>query len=345
MPYVLLCCLVILLLTACGGSPTATPYLRSTSAASAAPAASAAASTASGPAIGLFGGPSAPPQASAAPSASAAPGDGGDQGPTNNILVAEQARLLIKTGTLSLVVHDVDRIFGRLKVIARKHNGDIAHYTNTRTGDTRVADLIIAVESARFEDAMDEIRGLTDEIVERKVDKAEVQDVTEEFIDLQSQIRNLQLTEQQLRAVLAQATKTEDILAIQREIAAIRGQIEKHEGRALYLERRATMSTIALHLETRPPPPSPSPSPLPSPEPTPSPSLEPAISFTDTAGDAWSASLRVLGMVGAVVITVVVFFWWAFPLALVGWIAWRITRRARTAPASLAPPPAATPGD
>lgn len=310
--------LVGLLLTACGGSPAATPYRP---AASSAPASAA-----------------SRPAASAAAAASVAPGGAATSpGSAQNILVAEQAPLLIKTGTLGLVVRDIDRLFARLKVIARKYGGDIAHYTNNKSGEVRVADLLLAVESGKFEEAMQEIRDLQDEIVERKVDKAESQDVTEEYVDIESQIRNLQLTEQQLRAILEKATKTEDILAIQREITGVRGEIEKRQGRATYLERRAAMSTIALHLETPPPPPSPSPSPVP----TPTPSPEPAISIGASAGGAWSASLRVLNLAAATVVTVVVFFWWLLPLTLLAWLVLYLRRRPRRP----MPPPAATPGD
>src|SRR4051812_4893082 len=109
-------CLAIFVLTACGhGSPTATPYIQRTAPASYAPAASAAAASsaaasAAGRPPGISGGPSTAPAASAAPS-----GGGQEQGPVDNALAAEQGRLLIKTGTFSLVVKDVDSFFDRLK--------------------------------------------------------------------------------------------------------------------------------------------------------------------------------------------------------------------------------------
>ena len=317
--FTILILLLGALLTACGGSRAATATAYRPAAASAAPASAA-----------------SRPAASAAPMPPAA-----SPGAALNIPVAAQTPLLIKTGTLGLVVHDVDRIFDRLKVIARKHGGDVAHYTNNKAGEMRVADLTLVVESGRFEAAMQEIRDLKDEIIERKIDKAESQDVTEEYVDIESQVRNLQLTEQQLRAILEKATKTEDILAIQREITAVRGEIEKRQGRATYLERRAAMSTIAMHLETPPPPPSPSPTPAPTPALTP----EPVASLGDTASGAWSASLRLLHFAATAVVTVAVFFWWVLPVALVSWPLVRLLRRPRRTPPPLVVPPDATSGD
>ena len=75
-------------------------------------------------------------------------------------------------------------------------------------------------------------------------------DVTEEFIDLTARINNLKATETQLVKLLGKAEKIEDILAIQRELTSMRGQIESLEGRINYIERTSSTSLISIVLST-----------------------------------------------------------------------------------------------
>lgn len=277
-------------------------------------------------------GPQAAPVLAALPSTAgrtpAASSAAGGQTGGAAVPASDQPRLLIKTGTLSLVIKDIDASFGQIGAIARQYGGDVLQYTTTKTGDARVMDIVIQVDSREFENAMQALRNLPD-VAERKVDKAESQDVTEEFVDIQSQLTNLKLTEEQLRGILEKSTRTEDILAVQRELTNVRGQIEKLQGRANYLERRANLSNIAIHLEMPPI--------------TAGSASNPSSgrSFTGAIARAWSNSLAMLETVAIAVASVIVFCWWLVPLLLVGWLALRLARRTRPAP----PPPAATSGD
>lgn len=306
-------------LTACGGSPSATESPASLGATSAAP-------------DGVVA-PAAPADfSSRGAAASSVPKGGapvvgsgkvGESAQASSLPAPGQPRMLVKTGTLGLVVKDVDSSFGRISAIARQYGGDVLQYTNSKTGERRVADVTLQVDSAQFEAAMTALRELPD-VVERRVDKAEATDVTEEFADVKAQITNLEATERQLRDIMAKATRTEDILNIQREITNVRGQIERLQGRANYLDRRATLSTIALHLE------------MPV-----AVTVEPPLAawrFTATVIKAWNASLQLLQAVATVVISAVVFCWWLLPLgvlAVFGRRAWRRRGRANTIAASV----------
>ena len=307
-------CLLLGLLGACGGSAT---RQESTSADSGAASGGVSAPKTSAASY------SAGAAASAAPAAAprnAAPttGDGatGGAAPASSAPVPTNAqpRLLIKTGTLGLVVRDVDAAFGRAGAVARQYGGDVLQYTNSKNGERRVADVTLQVDSGQFDAAMAALRELPD-VVERRVDKAEATDVTEEFVDVQAQITNLEATERQLRDIMAKATRTEDILNIQREITSVRGQIERLQGRANYLERRAALSTIAIHLET----------PLVAAPPTP-PEI-PAWRFTAVVANAWAASLQLLQGLGTIVISAVVFSWWLLPLVALAFLGFRLLRR------------------
>ena len=238
-------------------------------------------------------------------------------------------RLLIKTGTLGLVVSDVDVTFGRISAIAQQYGGEVSQYTNSKSGERRLGTVTILVDSAQFEAAMTALREMSG-IVERRADKAESTDVSEEFADVQAQITNLEATERQLRGIMEKATRTEDILNIQREITNVRGQIERLRGRANYLDRRAAMSTIAINVET----------PVVAGPGTPNGT---GWRFTTVVADAWAASLRALQAVATVVITIAVFLWWLLPLLALGVLAWRLRRRRSGRGDAAGSPPAAPP--
>ncbi len=311
---------LILLLTACGGS-------------------SAPANEASSDMVSTGGGAASSGGRAAAPAAPAAPGaiaptmaavPQSGPGTTQASPGPAPRRLLIKTGTLGLLVRDVDASFGRISAIAQQYGGEVSQYTNSKNGERRVATVTILVDSAQFEAAMTALREM-DQVVERRADKAESTDVSEEFADVQAQIANLEATERQLRAIMEKATRTEDILNVQREITTVRGQIERLQGRANYLDRRAAMSTIAINLEGPPV----------------AGAAAPATGwrFTAVVADAWGASLRMLQAVATVVVSVAVFCWWLLPILALGALALRSRRQRVRGGGPVAPPPAATVGD
>ncbi|MFN8512351.1 MAG: DUF4349 domain-containing protein [Chloroflexia bacterium] len=352
---ILVCLGLLVALTACGGAaPTATTRRASSapsaaaSVASYAPAAAASAAPAAASSAGGTGtlatsvpGRSSLPVSSSAPVAvaSAAPKSSAAPGltPPQYIPIANVGRRLIKSGTVSMVVQDVDASFEEALKIAQANGGDILQYTNTKDNDRRVADLILQVDSGKFEASMQALRKMAG-IIERKVDKADVQEVTEEVVDVQAQIASLELSLQQLDELQKRTTRTDEILAIQREINNVRAQIDKLKTRGAQLEQQTDQSTITLHLESGK-------LPVASEPPTPT-----VWDPSSIAGRAWSASLAILQGVGTVVITVAVFCWWLLPLLPIAWIVYRRYRRpnpVRTVAAPPAPPvpPAAAAGD
>ena len=105
--------------------------------------------------------------------------------------------------------------------------------------------LVIRVPAAQFGAALDQIRTAGSRVVQEKVSG---QDVTEEFIDLEARIKTQKALELQFLEIMKQAHKVEDALEVQRQIADVRTEIEKLEGRKRFLENRASLSTITVNL-------------------------------------------------------------------------------------------------
>jgi hypothetical protein len=120
------------------------------------------------------------------------------------------------------------------------------------TGDHQVqsATLEMKVPAARFDEAMTGMRPIGE--VERS--SASAEDVGEEFVDVSARIANGRRLEERLVRLLDTRTgKLVDVLAIERELARVREEIERYEGRIRYLSSRIATSTISVTVHEKPP--------------------------------------------------------------------------------------------
>jgi hypothetical protein len=137
-------------------------------------------------------------------------------------------------------------------------------------------------------------------------------------VDLESRERNLLAAERSLLELFDRAQSVDDTLYIQRELTALRGEIELVQGRIKYLEQRSAFSQITLSIQPvaalTPPP------------------KQPAWDPGAVAAKAWAASLNVLQGAATVAISAAVFGWWLSPLLIIGLVWWR-RRNQTTSPA------------
>jgi len=178
----------------------------------------------------------------------------GQRGTTREILEAgtteeegidTTSRLVIKTGNLDIVVKNVVESAKKIIQYAQKKGGWVVQSNIQEIEELPRASVTVRIPVEDFDEAMTYIRGLA---VKVNYEKSEGQDVTEEYVDLQSRLRNLEATEKQFLEIMKKAETIEDILKVQNEISKIRGEIEQIKGRMLYLKRSAKMATISVNL-------------------------------------------------------------------------------------------------
>jgi hypothetical protein len=153
--------------------------------------------------------------------------------------------MIIRTITMTIAVGNVQESIKKIEQLASAQRGYLSGTSIRQDGDRQVATLTLRVpaDPATYQATLEQLRGLAERVVD---EQSQAQDVTEEYVDLESRMRNLQASEQALLAVLAKAQRVEDILQVQRELTNVRGQIEQAQGRKQALERRADMATITL---------------------------------------------------------------------------------------------------
>jgi len=98
--------------------------------------------------------------------------------------------------------------------------------------------IIIRVPAERLDEALDQLIGLAVEVDSESISR---QDVTQEYTDLTSRLRNLESAEAQLMTIMDGAVKTEDVLAVYNELVAVQGQIEVIKGQMQYFEQSARL--------------------------------------------------------------------------------------------------------
>lgn len=177
---------------------------------------------------------------------------------------AQQQRLIIKNGQMYIIVEDTDTAVNQATDTAVQLGGYIISQQAWDDGAYRFATMRLAVPVRRFEDALRAFRALGTVTNEA----ASGEDVTDQYVDLQSRLENLIATRDRLRTFLDQATTIEEALRINDELKQVEEEIAVIQGRLNYLADRAAFSTIDLTLNPWIPTPTPSPTPSPTPIPT-----------------------------------------------------------------------------
>jgi hypothetical protein len=273
--------------------------------------------------------------ATAAPEPAAAPEDdsvldtsGGSGLAAPTIPRAE--RMIIKNAELELLVADTDVALDSVTVIAADYSAYIISSHTWFEGEFKYATVRLGVPVAEFENVLRRLRGLA---VKIQSEVASGEDVTDQFVDLQSRLRNLEATRDRIREFLDQAQTVEEALDVNEELSQVEAQIEEIQGRMNYLSDRAAYSTIDLALNPQRPTPTPSPTPTPTPTPTPE-AWRPGQTFKDASG-VLTSMLKGLGDLAIWLLVVVAPF--LVPAALIVWlIIWWSRRRGKKKP----PPPA-----
>ena len=154
-------------------------------------------------------------------------------------------RLVIKTGTMSMVVKDIGSTVKNIVQYAEDKGGWVVSSSVTEREKVPSGSITVRVPSELFDEAITYFRGLAEKIT---YEGTRGQDVTEEYTDLQSRLRNLEAAETQLLKIMGRSGTIPDVLAVQKELTSVRDQIERTKGRIQYLEESAEMATVTVNL-------------------------------------------------------------------------------------------------
>jgi chromosome segregation ATPase len=133
-----------------------------------------------------------------------------------------------------------------LDSILARHQGYSAHLNaSTSENAPRSITASLRVPANELATTLAELKSLGH--VETESQSGE--EVTQQHADLVARLKNSRETERRLQAILLQRTgKISDVLAVEQEIARVRGEIEQMEAEQKSLEHRVDFATIELRL-------------------------------------------------------------------------------------------------
>jgi hypothetical protein len=152
--------------------------------------------------------------------------------------------MIIRTGQAWIDVDSLDAAIAAVHAMATRVGGFIANTTiQSGEGQQHAATLEIKIPSANYDLAMSGLTG----IGKLRSSTTTAEDVGEEYVDVNARMANSRRLEERLVTLLANRTgKLDDVLAVERELARVREEIERYEGRLRYLRTRTAMSTLSV---------------------------------------------------------------------------------------------------
>ena len=156
------------------------------------------------------------------------------------------SRLIIRTGQASIEVDSLERSMTELRLLVQRVGGFVADAAvQSGRSQVRSATLEVKVPASRF----DELTGLLQPLGRLQFVNVGAEDVSEEFVDLAARVENGRRLEDRLVELLRTRTgKLQDVLTVERELARIREEIERMEGRMRFLKTSAQLSTLSVNL-------------------------------------------------------------------------------------------------
>lgn len=178
---------------------------------------------------------------------------------TSDVAADTVDRLIIRNKTVRLEVEKVDEAISALENLASKHDGIITAMQVATDDETPIyrydeisysdgaalrGYVTVRVPVDKYEAFLEGVGGIGTVLYQAE----SAEDVTQQHVDMIARIENLRAEEVRLREFFDAANKVEEMLAIERELSRVRGEIESLDAQVKYLERQAAMATVTIDL-------------------------------------------------------------------------------------------------
>ncbi|WP_078554012.1 DUF4349 domain-containing protein [Bacillus alkalicellulosilyticus] len=163
--------------------------------------------------------------------------------------VSASERMVIYNAFLSLEVKSYQKMTEQIREKVSAVGGYVVESNVYNHGEGDIyGRMVVKVPQKSFDPLLTEIETNSIKVEERTVSG---QDVTEEYVDLESRLRSKEAVEKRLLSFMEEAEKTEDLLKISNDLGRVQEEIEQLKGRMKYLENNVSFSTISMDLHER----------------------------------------------------------------------------------------------
>ncbi|MDD5189528.1 MAG: DUF4349 domain-containing protein [Dehalococcoidales bacterium] len=153
--------------------------------------------------------------------------------------------MIVRTGQVDMVVNDITAAIAQITQLTNDNSGYVV--SNNKYSNDKIYSGVISIRvpAAQFDGMMNSLRAMA---VKVTTETSSATDVTQEYTDLSSRLKNLEAAEAQLVEILTRAGTVTEVLEVQKQLTSTREEIEVIKGRMQYLEQTAAMSLISINL-------------------------------------------------------------------------------------------------
>jgi len=155
-------------------------------------------------------------------------------------------RMIIRTGTMNLEVEKFEEAEKNLTETVKRLGGYMANSSlNQYQNGKKYGTLVLKVPAGRFDELISET-GKTGKVMSQNVSS---NDITEEYVDLESRVKTQKELEQRLIKLLNEkASRLAEVIEVEEKLASVRQKIESIEGRMKLLKSQSDFSTLTVTL-------------------------------------------------------------------------------------------------
>ncbi|MBA2870631.1 hypothetical protein HNQ85_000901 [Anoxybacillus calidus] len=168
-----------------------------------------------------------------------------EQNPEQKVIQSEN-RMVIYHAEIRMEVKEFQKVQQTIEQLVQNQGGYIVQENVYESEDNRLEGTVTTrIPQAKFQTFLRQLEKLAMKVHSRHVTG---EDVTEEFVDLESRLKSKQAVEERLYQFLKEAKDTKDLLAISNDLARVQEEIEQIKGRMKYLQNQSALSTVTIHL-------------------------------------------------------------------------------------------------
>ncbi len=164
---------------------------------------------------------------------------------SSNVIGAMDRKLIYNANVTMEVTHYGDAQTELFNIISLS-GGYLTSFSDNQSTYELGGTFIVKIPSNGFQSFLSQVEEL------KKGDKfnrnVRAQDVTEEYVDLESRLKAKQVVEARLLGFMDRATDSKDLLSYSNELASVQEQIEQMKGRMRYIDQNVAYSTVELRM-------------------------------------------------------------------------------------------------
>jgi hypothetical protein len=156
-------------------------------------------------------------------------------------------RLVIQNSDVSLLVKNVVDTRNKILDYTNKNGGYMVSASTSNPQDAPTANITIRIPSDKLQESLDFFHSLSVKVVSENLLG---QDVTDQYVDIDTRIKLLESTKARYEDILSKATEINDITNLTSQILNIQSQIDSYKGQQESLEKNAKLARLTVFMST-----------------------------------------------------------------------------------------------